>query len=290
MGETAELNVQAQPPQIRPLDSTCVQAESMRIQADFLARSGASFSPTQRKRANIEPISIRKTYKNLLLASLAAREMDCLAPYLEPQIFKPGDVLFDHGQKIDTVYFMEEGLCSIVAPMKNGNLIEVAIIGRDGFLGMEAVLGTGRSLGRYFVQIAGSGYAIDARIVKEQLKDASGNLRICLQRGVQGFLAQTVQNAACNRTHELQQRLARRLLLCHNRVPLDKLPITHEVLATMLGTNRSSVTVAAGMLGKAGLIEYSRGRVRIKDHKGLEAAACECYAIVHDEYARLELL
>lgn len=238
----------------------------------------------------MEPTIIPGIYKNKLLASLAAHEIELLAPHLVPRIFKPGHVLFDPGQEVDTVYFLEEGLCSTVVMMENGSSIEVAMIGRDGFLGLEAVLGTGRSLGRSFVQIGGAGYAIDAGILVKQSQDASGNLRICLQRAVQGFLAQTVQNAVCNRVHELEKRLARRLLLCHDRVQVNDLPITQELLALMLGTNRSSVTVAAGMLSKAGLIENSRGRVRIENHKGLEEVACECYGVVHDEYMHLGLL
>jgi CRP-like cAMP-binding protein len=113
---------------------------------------------------------------------------------------------------------------------------------------------------------------------------------MCLLRSVQGLLTQTAQTAVCNRVHELEERLARWLLMCHERVQADDLPITHEFLATMLGTNRSSVSVAAGVLHKAGLIEYSRGHVQIEDREGLEKAACECYSTVHDEYVRLELL
>lgn len=107
---------------------------------------------------------------------------------------------------------------------------------------------------------------------------------------LQGYLVQTAQTAACNRIHELEERLARWLLMCSDRIQSDHIRITHEFLATMLGTRRSSVTVAAGILHKAGLIDYSRGDVTIQDRKGLVQAACECYQFVHEEYVRLGLL
>jgi CRP-like cAMP-binding protein len=152
------------------------------------------------------------------------------------------------------------------------------------------VLGTDRSSNRSFIQIAGSGYSIKARTLREQSSDGASEFRLRLHRGVQALLAQTAQTAACNRVHELEERLARWLLMCHERVQGDRLPITHEFLAMMLGTRRSSVTVAAGMLHRAGLIEYSRGDVTITNRKGLEEAACECYPTIRDEYVRLGLL
>ena len=110
-----------------------------------------------------------------------------------------------------------------------------------------------------------------------------------MQRGIQGLLAQTAQTAACNRAHELEERLARWLLMCHDRVGTDRLTITGEFLAMMLGTRRTTMNVAAGILQKAGLIAHSRGHVTIADHGGLADAACECYQTVHDEYLRFGL-
>ena len=232
----------------------------------------------------------RKSYRNRVLGSLPASEMERLAPHLSPQTFRRNQTLYNPGQTVDTIYFLENGICSIVVTMENGSSIEVGIIGRDGFIGLPAILGTGHSLGHSFIQIAGSGYAVKAKTLVEQSQDGSGQLRLCLQRGMQGLLTQTAQTAACNRVHELEERLARWLLMCRDRIRLDDLPITHEFLSMMLGTNRSSVTVAAGMLQRAGLITYSRGRVRIENCKGLEKAACECYSTVYDEYVRLGLL
>jgi CRP-like cAMP-binding protein len=184
--------------------------------------------------------------------------------------------------------FLEDGICSIVVTMEDGSTIEVGIIGNDGLVGLPAVLGAGHSPNRCFIQIPGSGYAVKAKILEEHSQDGSGQLRFALRRGAQALFAQTAQTAACNRVHELEERLARWLLMCHDRMQVDDLHITHEFLAMMLGTRRSSVTLAAGMLRKAGLIDHTR--VRIENRKGLEEAACECYAVIHEEYVRLGLL
>jgi CRP-like cAMP-binding protein len=232
---------------------------------------------------------IQEPYKNRILAALPASEINLLAPHLTPAIFRLSQTLHSPGQTIETVYFLEDGICSIVVAMENGTTIEVGIIGPDGFVGAPAVLGTGYSPHRSFMQIPGSGFSIKAKVLRERA-DASAPLRLCLQKSVEGLLAQTAQTAACNRVHELEERLARWLMMCHDRVLDDHLPITQEFLAMMLGTRRTSVTVAAGMLHKSGLISYSRGHVTIQDRDGLINAACECYQIVRDEYVRLGLL
>ncbi|HZY61771.1 MAG TPA: Crp/Fnr family transcriptional regulator [Edaphobacter sp.] len=233
--------------------------------------------------------SIRPVYKNQILASLSESDLARVAPHLSPVDLKLGRILFEAGDPVWTVYFLEEGLCSNVVALANGGTVEVGIIGRDGFVDVSAVLGTGHSLNRCVIQIAGSGFAIKSSILREQINE-SETLRSSLQRAVQGLLAQTSQTAACNRVHELEERLARWLMMCYDRIGANHLSITHEFLATMLGTRRSSVTVAAGILHKAGLIDYSRGRVTIQDRKGLQEAACECYQAVREEYSRLGLL
>ncbi len=237
----------------------------------------------------METPAIPPTYKNCVLASLSAAEKKRLAPHLSPVVLKVNRTLHDPGQTVDTVYFLEEGICSVVVTMKNGNTVEVGITGRDGFVGLPAVLGTGHSPNRAFMQIPGHGFSVKAKVLQEQF-NGSSELRLLLQRAVQGMLVQTAQTAACNRVHELEERLARWLLMCQDRVQSDDLPITQEFLAMMPGTRRTTVTVAAGMLHKAGLIEYSRGRVTVRDRERLENAACECHGIIRDEYLRLGLL
>jgi CRP-like cAMP-binding protein len=172
--------------------------------------------------------------------------------------------------------------------MEDGMTVEVGLIGREGFVGTAAVLDTGASPNRYFMQIPGYGFRMKAAVLR-RLSDACTPLRMSLLRGVQGLLVQTAQTAACNRVHDLQERLARWLLMCRDGVQSDRILVTQEFLATMLGTRRSSVTVAAGILQKAGLITCSRGQVAILDHAGLADAACECYQVVHDVYVQLGL-
>ena len=232
---------------------------------------------------------VRGPYKNRLLASLPPLDIARLAPHLSPVTLATNQTLHDAGAKVDTIYFVEDGICSIVASMESGSTIEVGIIGRDGFVGMAAVLDSGLATNRAYMQIPGYGYSIKTRILRQQC-DESAELRSCLLRCVQSLLVQTSQTAACNRVHELEERLARWLLMCHDRMQSDFLPITHEFLGMMLGTRRTSVTVAAGMLQKAGLIAYSRGHVTIENRNGLKDAACECYQVVHNEYRRLGLL
>jgi CRP-like cAMP-binding protein len=228
-------------------------------------------------------------YKNELLAALPASDMNRLAPHLSPLILKRNRTLHNPGETVDTVYFLEEGICSLVVTMDDGTTVEVGILGCDGFVGAPAILGTGRSPNHAFIQVPGHGYSIKTTVLRAH-SQASSTLHSMLQRSIQGQMVQTAQTAACNRVHDLHERLAKWLLMCRDRVAEDRLPITQEFLAMMLGTRRTTVTVAAGMLHKAGLIVYTRGRVTIEDHAGLKKAACECYGIIHEEYVRLGLL
>ncbi|MGD0627708.1 MAG: Crp/Fnr family transcriptional regulator [Terracidiphilus sp.] len=233
--------------------------------------------------------SFHNPYKNKLLASLPPETIQKLSPHLLPVDLPRYLPLYEPMQPIEFVYFLERGVCSIMATMQDGTTVEAGLIGREGFVGMPAVLGTISSPFRTFMHIAGDGFRVKARTLKEQF-DASAALRSCLLRGVHGALVQAAQTAACNRVHDLHERLARWLLMCRDRVQTDHIPITQELLAIMLGTRRSSVTVAAGILQKAGLITHTRGRVTILNHSGLANAACECYRVVHGEAVRLGLL
>ncbi len=233
--------------------------------------------------------AIQGPFRNRILASLSAPDLARIAPHLSRRTFKRNQTLFEAGQTVETVYFLEDGICSIVVTMQDGSSVEAGIIGNDGFVGLPAVLGAGHSPNPCFIQIPGSGYAVNAKILVEQSQDGSGNFRRLMQHAAQALFAQTAQTAACNRVHELAERLARWLLMCHDRMQADDLHITHEFLSMMLGTRRSSVTVAAGMLQKAGLIEHTRGCVHIENRKGLEEASCECYAVIREEYERLGL-
>jgi CRP-like cAMP-binding protein len=231
----------------------------------------------------------QKQYKNRLLASLPAVTLQKLAPHLMPVDLPMDMVLFETSQPIDFVYFIEQGVCSVVATMKDGTAVEVGLIGREGFVGIPAMLGTVSAPFRSFMQIRGNGFRVKTKVLLEQC-DASPALRFCLLRCVHGALMQTAQTAACNRVHDLHERLARLLLMCQDRVQADQIVITQELLAIMLGTRRSSVAVASAVLQKAGFITHTRGRVAIHDRPGLANAACECYQVVHEEFVRLGLL
>ena len=186
-------------------------------------------------------------------------------------------------------YFLEEGVASVIASVEDGDTVEVGVIGIDGIVGLPILLGAGTGPGRTFVQIAGSGYRIPAAVLKEQFERPS-ELRQLLQRYIQGFLVQSAQSAACNRLHCIEARLSHWLLACHDRMESDALPLTHEVLGQMLGSSRTTVTLAAGVLQRAGLISYSRGVLTVTNRAELESAACECYGIVRNEFRRLKLL
>ena len=228
-----------------------------------------------------------KVYKNRVLSVLPKAELDRLTPHLSPVTLKVRTPLLDG--HADHAYFMEEGLASVVLTLAGGATVEVGVIGIDGVVGLPILLGAGAVPGETVIQIAGSGFRIDAQRLKAEF-ERNGHLRSHLQKYVQGYLIQSAQNAACNRLHTIIERLARWILTCYDRVQTDRMPLTHEFLAQMLGTPRSTVTLAAGMLHEAGLIDYSRGHVTIKKRKELEGVACECYRIVRDEYHRLGLL
>jgi len=228
-----------------------------------------------------------KVYKNRVLAALPKAEIDRLKPHLSPVTLKVRTPLLDG--HADHAYFMEEGLASVVLTLAGGETVEVGIIGIDGVVGLPIILGAGTVPGETFIQVAGSGYRIEAPRLKAEF-ERDGQLRSHLQKYVQAYLIQSAQNAACNRLHTISERLARWILTCYDRVQSDRMPLTHEFLGQMLGSPRTTVTLAAGTLHEAGLIDYSRGHVTIKKREELEQVACECYRTVRDEYHRLGLL
>lgn len=225
-------------------------------------------------------------YQNRILASLPAAEIGRLAPHLSQMKFEEGRILLDSGQKTRYAYFLEAGLGSIVTIMKNGRSVEVSVVGRDGMIGLPALLGTDSLPNRAFIQIAGSGYRLPAAELTKEF-ERRGKLHEKLQRYIQAHVVQVSQTAACNRLHEISERLARWLLMCQDRTDSALLQITHKSLAAMLGAPRPTVTLAAGILQKRGLVDYTRAKIRILNRKGLEAAACECYRTIQKECERL---
>jgi CRP-like cAMP-binding protein len=230
----------------------------------------------------------RQHYKNRVLASLPKAEIDRLKPHLSPVTLRLRAQLLD-GRAPSYAYFLEEGLASVVLTLADKITVEVGVIGIDGVVGLPVLLGADRIPGETFIQVEASGFRINAKRLKEEF-ERPGELRRHLHKYVLASLVQSAQNTACNRLHPIGERLAKWLLTCHDRVQSDHMPLTHEFLAQMLGAPRTTVTLAAGMLHKAGLIDYSRGHVTIKNRSGLEEAACECYRVVRKEFERLGLL
>ena len=227
-------------------------------------------------------------FKNRVLAALPEAEISRIARHLTPVSLVQEETLLDG--RAPYGYFVEDGIASVVASVESGDTVEVGIIGIEGVVGIPILLGSpGGGPVRTFVQIAGSAYRIEAAILKEEF-DRGGELSNQLRKYIMAFLVQTAQTAACNRLHGIEERLARWLASCRDRMEGSELHLTHEFLGQMLGSPRSTVSLAAGLLQKAGYISYSRGVVRVDNREGLENAACECYGIVRDEFKRLNLL
>jgi CRP-like cAMP-binding protein len=176
-------------------------------------------------------------------------------------------------------HFPNEGLISLVVELKDGKSVEAGLLGKDGAAGMPAVMGLSRSPLREVVQITGNGFRVKISTMREILQ-SSPQIHVILGRYAAGLAMQVAQTAACNRLHKIEERLARWLLIAQDRLESGTVNITHDFLATMLGTDRPSVTLAAGVLQEEEMIVYMRGSVKILNRKKLEQFACECYAVI----------
>jgi CRP-like cAMP-binding protein len=223
--------------------------------------------------------------ENEILLGLPAKELEAILPQLTPVELKTHEVLHEPGEPIKSGYFLNSGMTSILTVLAEGKSVEVGLTGKDGFVGLPLIVGFKSGPTQAVVQIAGSAFRIGARGISQAVLQ-SPVLANRLQRYVQILAMQGTQVAACNRLHEVDERLARWLLMCQDRIGSNFVPLTQEFLAHMLGTRRASVTVAAGILQKAGLITYSRGHVNIVDRPRLENATCECYAIMQQQDKR----
>jgi CRP-like cAMP-binding protein len=212
--------------------------------------------------------------RNSLLLALPNGEYELIRPYLVPIELPHHLILQQPAEKIEFAYFL-------VVLTSDGRSVEVAIVGKEGMVGTALAVGLRQEPCRAIMQMPGSGLRIKSDVL-EKILLAAPELRLILNRYVLLQGLQVAQIAACNRLHAIEQRLARWLLMCQDRVDSELLPVTHEFLAQMLGSGRPSVSLAAGNLQRAGLIENLRGTVKILDRKELEASACECYrAIQH---------
>jgi len=220
---------------------------------------------------------------NYILRALPTKEYERLLPQLQPVALVQGQVLFGVGAPILGGYFVNTGLVSCLTVMKNGDSVEVGLLGHEGFAGLPILLNIAHSSALINVQVTGDALRINADALHKLLPDLPMLERL-LSRFTYLQALQAQQIAACNRLHEVDERLARWLLMTQDRVHLEILPLTHDLLAGMLGTRRSSVTVAAGILQRAGVIDYRRGKVHILNRQKLEEAACECYPVVHAQF------
>lgn len=230
-----------------------------------------------------------RRFQNLILAALPDESVARLAPHLKRLKLPRGMTLTSPNRTVRYAYFLESGLASIVTTMTDDTSVEVAVVGIEGMAGIPVLLDSGSMPNRTFMQIAGTGYRLDAAVLVEEF-ERSEALRQKINHYLHAHLVQASQTAACNRLHEISHRLARWLLLSHDRIGADQLDITHQSLAEMLGTPRPTVTIAARLLQKKGAIAYSRGRVKIVSRARLEKAACECYAAICKESRRLGVL
>ena len=220
-----------------------------------------------------------KPVGNLILLSTSDSDYSSLRPHLEYVSLPNHLVLHEAGGKLEFAYFPNRGLISLVVVMEDGKTAEAGIVGNEGFTGTPAAVGLSRGPLQAVVQITGDGFRVEVGALQDTLESAP-HLQLMLSRYAVVRGMQVAQTAACNRLHDIEQRLARWLLMTQDRVDSGLLPITHDFLATMLGTDRPTVSLAAGLLQKKKLIEYTRGAVKIVNRKKLEDSACECYEVI----------
>jgi CRP-like cAMP-binding protein len=224
--------------------------------------------------------------QNRLLSALSRDLQIRLLPRMEKVSLPIRQVLYEADTPIAHVYFPVSGVMSLVISLKGGDSVEVGTIGNEGMVGIAVFLGAERSPAKAFCQVAGQALKMRTDSFRRALEEHA-ELADVVRRYTQGMVNQISQTTACNHVHSVQARMCRWLLMTHDRVGADEFHLTQEFLAQMLGVRRPSVTVAAGLLQKAGLIRYQRGRIRIVDRASLENTACECYETMRQEFDRL---
>ncbi|MHA7682951.1 Crp/Fnr family transcriptional regulator [Cupriavidus sp. PET2-C1] len=223
---------------------------------------------------------------NHLLAVLPEEEWARLAPQLVLVDLPLGQVIYESGDRLNHVYFPTTTIISLLYVMENGASAEIAIVGNEGMVGIALFMGGETTPSRAIVQSAGTAYRLDSATVKAEFNRA-GPMQRLLLRYTQALITQMAQTAVCNRHHSIEQQLCRWLLLSMDRLPTNKLKMTQELIANMLGVRRSGVTEAALKLQNARLIRYHHGHIEVLDRPGLEQRVCECYAVVKRECDRL---
>ncbi len=223
---------------------------------------------------------------NHLLAALPDDEFARLKPDLEPVSLPLGKVIYESGEQLDYIYFPTTAIISLLYIMENGSTAEIGMAGNDGLVGVALFMGGSTTPSRAVVQSAGNAFRLRSKTLQTAF-GFGGVFQKILLRYTQSLMTQISQIAVCNRLHSVEQQLCRWLLTNHDLLQTNKLIMTHDLIANMLGVRREGVSIAAGHLQKQGLIKYVRGTITMLDRQGLEAAACECYKVVKDEYDRL---
>jgi len=223
---------------------------------------------------------------NLLIASLPEDEFERWLPELELVDLPLGQVLYESGTTLRHVYFPTTAIVSLLYVMENGASAEIAVVGKEGLVGISLFMGGETTPSRAVVQSAGQGFRLNSRALKNEFNRAGPVLHLLL-RYTQALITQMTQTAVCNRHHSLDQQLCRWLLLSLDRLQGNELVMTQELIANMLGVRREGVTEGALRLQRQGLIRYARGHITVLDRPGLERRTCECYAVVKKEYDRL---
>jgi len=238
-----------------------------------------SVKNSQVVRAGERTNSEGKAVTNRVLLAIPDNEYRLIRPHLKYVDLPSHLSLHEPTQSIEFVYFLNRGMVSQVVVTKDGRTVEVGVVGNEGYVGAGLAVGLSRSSVREIVQIAGDGFQIKGNDLERTMRSAP-QLQMILGRhtGLQGM--QVAQTAACNRLHNIQQRLSRWLMMTQDRVDSGALPITHDFIATMMGTDRSTVSAAAAALQKKGIIRYVRGAVNVLNRRGLGKSACECYSAI----------
>jgi len=225
--------------------------------------------------------------QNNILDALPAEERERLFPHLTLVEMPLGMVLYEAGEALRHIYFPTDSIVSLLYVMKDGASAEIAVAGNEGAIGVSLFMGGETTPSRGIVQSAGSAYRLSGRRLKQEF-ERHGQLLHVLLRYTQSLITQMAQTAVCNRHHSIDQQLCRWLLLSLDRLPSNRLNMTQELIANMLGVRREGVTGAARKLQDVGVIHYSRGRITVLDRPKLEQLSCECYAVVKQETDRLQ--
>jgi len=224
--------------------------------------------------------------QNNLLAEVSEQELAPLLPNLQLLNLPLGQVIYESGEKMEYVFFPTTAIISLLYIMEDGSSAEIGVVGKDGMVGIAIFMGGDTTSNRAVVQSAGKTLKMKAEFMKDEFTRGGRFHNLCL-RYTQALITQISQTAVCNRLHSVEQQLCRWLLLSHDRLPSDKLIMTQDLIANMLGVRREGITHAAKRLQNEGYISYVRGDMTILNRKGLESSVCECYQVVRTEYNRL---